>query len=341
MRSLPPFSDEDGQSLVFVIAMMLAFVVLAGVVVAVGSWIQVQRKVQSVADAAALAGVQELHAGYPQYASNAASVASQYAALNSPSGLIRLDRVDATGGDSSTIEVTASAPLANFIPLGLDLAGKRATASATATVQPPQSLSNQLLGGPPKPYLVPLVVSQRIMEDCLASNCFGNPQTLPFGALGVICPASQGGCPVRGSGRGKGSGRRAAARKVAGWITGGLPGGETVDASGDTECTAPDSVVASNEVRDALDTVADEGMTLIFPVFSGSDNGCLPYGSYHLSGFAAFVVDRGGVSWDNGNCNSDSCELRGHFTTYTTPGPLSLSGSDAPDYGVREIGLTG
>ncbi len=326
MRAVRRLREEEAQSLVLVISVMFFAMLLVGLVVTIGSWLEVQRKVQSVADAAALAGVQELHGGCASCGNGAAAAASQYASKNSPSGLVKLDTVDVPQSDNySTIEVKASAPLSALSPV-LSLTGlKRATAAASAEVQPPQTLSNSELGGPPEPYITPLVISQRIMQDCLQSNCFDTSEpALSIGdGLGVFCATS---CPV--TGRGRGSGRRSAAAKIAGWITGGVPGTYPRSVDG-----APDGAVASNRVADALRNV--EGRTLILPVFSNFDGR-----SYDLSGFAAFVIDPGGVSWDNGTCNGGGCRLYGHFTTYTTSGTLSPSGGTT-DYGVRVLGLTG
>ncbi len=61
MRSLLTRSrDESGQVLVFVAVILTVLVGMAALVVDVGSWYQAQRHLQTAADAAALAGAQEL-----------------------------------------------------------------------------------------------------------------------------------------------------------------------------------------------------------------------------------------------------------------------------------------
>ena len=61
MRSLLTRSrDESGQVLVFVAFILTVIVGMAALVVDVGSWYQAHRHLQTAADAAALAGAQEL-----------------------------------------------------------------------------------------------------------------------------------------------------------------------------------------------------------------------------------------------------------------------------------------
>ena len=69
---------ESGQVFVFVAVILTALVGMAALVVDVGSWYQAQRKLQTAADAAALAGAQEL----PLEPSMAKTTAEQYAQLN-------------------------------------------------------------------------------------------------------------------------------------------------------------------------------------------------------------------------------------------------------------------
>ena len=52
--------SERGQSLVIVLIFMTALIGMAAAVIDVGSWYRADRKLQANADAAALAGAQEL-----------------------------------------------------------------------------------------------------------------------------------------------------------------------------------------------------------------------------------------------------------------------------------------
>ena len=93
--------DESGQAFVFVAAILTALVGMAALVVDVGSWYQADRRLQTAADAAALAGAQEL----PLEPSDAKSVAEQYAQHNYagiPAPIV-------TFPDAGTIDVVAEA----------------------------------------------------------------------------------------------------------------------------------------------------------------------------------------------------------------------------------------
>ena len=57
---LTRFRDDSGQAFVFIAAILTALVGMAALVVDVGSWYQADRRLQTAADAAALAGAQEL-----------------------------------------------------------------------------------------------------------------------------------------------------------------------------------------------------------------------------------------------------------------------------------------
>ena len=70
--------DDSGQAFVFIAAILTALVGMAALVIDVGSWYQADRRLQTAADAAALAGAHEL----PESQSDARSVAEQYAQLN-------------------------------------------------------------------------------------------------------------------------------------------------------------------------------------------------------------------------------------------------------------------
>ncbi len=70
--------DESGQAFVFIAAILTALVGMSALVIDVGSWYQADRRLQTAADAAALAGAQEL----PLDQGAARSEALQYAQHN-------------------------------------------------------------------------------------------------------------------------------------------------------------------------------------------------------------------------------------------------------------------
>ena len=79
MRALSArLGDESGQVFVFVAFILIVLVGMAALVIDVGSWFHAQRKLQTAADAAALAGAQHL----PTQQSTALTVALDYAQRN-------------------------------------------------------------------------------------------------------------------------------------------------------------------------------------------------------------------------------------------------------------------
>ena len=69
--------SESGQALVFMVFALLTIVGMAAIVVDGGQWLQAQRHLQTAADAAALAGAQDL-----PLTGTAGSTASSYAQTN-------------------------------------------------------------------------------------------------------------------------------------------------------------------------------------------------------------------------------------------------------------------
>jgi len=91
--------------MVVVVVGISAIVGMAGVVVDVGSWFRGQRHLQTVVDAAALAGAQDL----PD-TSKAAATAQSYSQQNWPG----VASPAVTFADSSTIDVRATQPLSGI-----------------------------------------------------------------------------------------------------------------------------------------------------------------------------------------------------------------------------------
>jgi hypothetical protein len=119
---------ERGQSLVLTLLFMTVLIGMAAAVVDVGSWYRADRKLQANADAAALAGAQEL----PESPSEALSTALDYAAEND--GGLEAKNVKFTGRfvANDTIEVTTERDSPGFLAklFGFHTAKVRARAVA-------------------------------------------------------------------------------------------------------------------------------------------------------------------------------------------------------------------
>lgn len=314
---------EDGQVLVLFVVGLTVFVLLGALVVDVGAWFQVQRKVQSVADAAALAGAQQLPCP-----SCAQATAQQYATVNSSA--VKVDSINVRGG---TVDVSTSAPLSAYFAFGIALAGKRARANASARVDPAQAVTNASSGcnagtpapcaklrqsGPPAgfaivPYLAPLVFSEDAASCVTDGSCLGATRTMNFGSdFAFICTESSS-CT-----RSRGSGGRTTIRN---WLRCSPCLSRTYGVGEAPRHAVP---AASNGLGGTLQGISDDRL-LVAPVLA-------PGGA--IAGFAGVVI-RGVPVW-----TSDDKELTIQFMTYTAPASLSPSGVAAANYGVRAIGLT-
>jgi Putative Flp pilus-assembly TadE/G-like len=308
--------EARGQTLVFFVVLMGGLILLLAFVLNVGAVASAQRQVQSLADGAALTAVQKL----PFDPSQAESTAGGYGSCPSDC------QIDVSP-DSTTISIQASRQVSGLLlPL---VTTPTARATASARIEPAQSLTNQALrsvSSPiPKPYLVPLVLSDST-ASCVPS-CFNFNQTFSLGSgaflgrgdFGFLCESSS--CA---SGRGSG-GRNALARQI-----------ECQSCLGDTYSTPSDvraaatTTMTGSQIGSALRSIV--GQTVIVPIFDSSGGG-----TYGISGFGAFVITDVPF-WDPLNGH----QIRGHFVPYTAPEHLADPNAQIPptNYGVSVIGLT-
>ena len=124
--------SERGQSLVIVLIFMTALIGMAAAVIDVGSWYRTDRKLQANADAAALAGAQEL----PESKAAAESAALTWADKNDGGVEAKNVKFRSTVVPNDTIEVTAERPAPGFFAklFGFDSVEVRAKAAARAGV---------------------------------------------------------------------------------------------------------------------------------------------------------------------------------------------------------------
>jgi Putative Flp pilus-assembly TadE/G-like len=173
MRSLlARIRCDSGQAFVFVAFMLLVLVGMAGLVIDVGSWYRADRHLQTAADAAALAGAQEL----PTNQAEATTVAIDYGTVRNGSGLDALS-VTPTFPRSDTIHVSATATAPGIFARVISAAFNEVTlgAEAEAQVFAPLELKN----------VAPIAVHQDKACIVLNPTCFGLPVTLTFDELDV------------------------------------------------------------------------------------------------------------------------------------------------------------
>ena len=302
--------EARGQTLVFFVVLMGGLILLLAFVLNVGAVANTQRQMQSLADGAALAGVQRL----PFDQIGATNAAGQYGDCASASCQI-------TFPDTETISVQVSRQVSGLLlPL---VTTPTAHATASARIEPAQSLDNQALRSvsspTPKPYLVPLVLTNST-ASCVPS-CFSFNRTLSLGRdFGFMCEGSSCTSGRRGAG-----GRNA----LAGQLECRSCLGRTYSAQSDVPAAASGTMTGS-QIASALRSI--ENQTLIVPIYSSGGAG-----GYRISGFSAFVIT-GVPNWDNFN----GYQIRGHFVPYTAPEHLPDPNSQVSttNYGVSVIGLT-
>lgn len=313
---------ERGQVFVFVAVLLTGLIGMAALVIDVGSWFHGQRHLQTAADAAALAGAQEL----PDQ-TMATSAALDYAQRNF--GGIPAPTITFPASDTIDVAATATAPgilskiygsFFNSITLG---------AHAQAKIGPPEYLKN----------VAPIVVKDTVA--CTTGSCFGQTKRLnfsesnlsssSFGLIDLSCYSqTSAACSQSAPG----------ASTLAGWITctpcysGYLPTGVSYDAVTGQKI---------GPITQALTSAGDNRTPLFFPVFDTADNVSK---TFHVVGWAAFVLDpspNGVLEWkqQNPSCDPDCKVIQGHFVTYLAT--ALASGGTIPggtDYGVRVVTLT-
>ena len=315
---------DAGQAMVVVVVGISAIVGMAGVVVDVGSWFRGQRHLQTVVDAAALAGAQDL----PD-TSKAAATAQSYSQQNWPG----VASPAVTFADSSTIDVRATQPLSGIFSklYGAAFSSINVHAHAQARVGVPSSLKN----------IVPIAVknTQPMLTGAgcgLSRPCFGSTHTTTlnfnesvlssssFGLIELSCPGAGAGC--------KGT---ASSSEIVGWIDNGFTGLVSVQ----TDYPAVTGAKIG-PVRDAINRNLNR--TLLFPVFDTSNDSTK---TFHIISWAAFVIDTALATsdWKNDapSCRPTCKILHGYFTQVIVSGFLSAPGSGPADFGVRVVGLTG
>jgi hypothetical protein len=306
---------------VFVAFMLMVLVGMAALVVDGGSWYQADRRLQTAADAAALAGAQHL----PTQQSQARTAALDYAQRN----FAGIPAPAVAFPDAGTIDVSATATTPGIFARIFDVDNVTVHAQAQARLFAPSELKN----------VAPIAVKNT--AACIVSNpsCFGQTVTVSFdesniassliGLINVECNSdSPSGC---GSGRTGGDDLRNLI-KCDPCNPNALPSNKWYGVkTGGTE----------GPVEQGLVYAAATGMRLLFPVFDKSCPGDSSCGtkdkSFHVIGWAAFVIDDGGVQWD-----THRKSLTGHFVTFIA---TDLAGGNpitdpANDFGVHVITLT-
>ena len=302
MTSLTSHSkSERGQSLVIVLLFMTVLIGMAAAVIDVGSWYRADRKLQANADAAALAGAQEL----PESAPAAQAAALAWADKNDGGVTAANIKFRSTVIANDTVEVTAERRAPGFFAklFGFDSVQVRAKAAARAGVM------NRAR------WAAPVAIDWR--HEKLQCECWGDPTEIDFEKVG---PGAFRLMNIDGSYGGTGP------SDIGEWVRGGL------DAWMDNNrwyYSDPGMKPNSSHVKGALD-FRDE-TELLFPVY----NAVRAQGAgfeYYVIGWAVFHV----TGWDIRGVNDG--KIYGHFVDMVWTGVGSTS-AGSPHFGARTVEL--
>jgi Flp pilus assembly protein TadG len=307
--------DDSGQAMVFIVFALMGLALMTGLVVDGGSWRRTQRQVQTAADAAALAGAQDLPID-----ATASSTAVTYAQRNF-SGIAAPTvtfPTDAPCAAHSCIDVRAAQPVSGIF---LPALNATARAHARAMVSVPSMMKN----------VAPVAVKNTVACAVTNPGCYGQTVTLTFdesnvsssniGLIDLTCHSTVSTACGSASGIGGST--------LKDWIETGY-----ADALPANQWYGVKTGETIGPVKQGFtDRV---GTPLFFPVFDtvASSGGSAYF--FHVIGWAAFVIDPSGVTW-----TSQKRQLTGHFVTYVA---TDLAAGDpiggATDFGVHVITLT-
>ena len=305
---------DSGQAFIFVAMSLMVLVGMAALVIDGGSWRRSQRHLQTSADAAALAGAQDLPNQTTARADAIDYAQRNYSGLGTPAVTFPSDGV---------IDVRATTTAPGVLAKAVSAAFKSVTVKAHAQAQ----LSVPLFMKDVAPIAI------RNSAACVISNpsCFGQRVTVNFnesvissstiGLLNLNCQYPTASAADSGA-----SSCNLGARDLSDWIDGGYPG--ALPSNSWYGIKTGENI---GPVRSSLEAAATAGRKLLFPVFDLTGSS-----SFHVIGWAAFVIDPSGVVW-----SPSSRQLTGHFETFTAT-DLASGGTigGATDFGVHVITLT-
>lgn len=300
--------DQRGQSFVITVLMIASLLGLTALVLDVGSWFRAHRQLQATADAAALAGAQEL----PQSPGNASSLANDYAARNT-SGLQGVTvNLSQTYVANDTIKVHVAKPAEGFFSKVFGINSVDEGASATARVAGMKSAL----------YVAPIVVNQQhpMLNSC-GGPCFGSgyQTTIPVGQTGA--PGAFGLVNLDPQ-----SGGTSGASTLAKWIENGFD--KYLDIGG--YASDPGVKFNSDGIQDAMKTRI--GTEMLFPVYD-TLTGTGANAQYHIIGWVGFFITGVDKQGNNGN-------VSGYFTRVIWTGiQASSAGGGGPNFGARAVQL--
>ena len=289
--------EERGAAFVFVVVFLALLLAMCAFVVDVGSWFTAQRKLQNAADAATLAGAQEL----PD--TTAATTSATGFADANVSGL---NAWTPSFPDTNTIDITLSKSVPGIFAQVMDVDSVTVHAHARARAGAPGRAQ----------YVAPVAIKSTAACSATTPSCFGTSKDLSFdesnlssSTFGLVSLACAGSTATSCSSGGTGS------SDLVNWIGNGYSG--LLDVNKWYAAVTGEKI---GPVRDALNSAYSAGKVLLFPVYDTSDSSAL---SFHVIGWAAFVLNQAitNSDWKNDAPSCRPCKVvHGHFTKYIAHG---------------------
>ena len=291
IKTVTRLRPQRGQVMVFAAIGMVGICGMAGFSIDVASWYQTHRKVQSVADAAALAAVKNL----PGQQSQATSDANTYAGKNSGTLSTISYSTKYMSGDTITVTSSATAPAYFLKVLGINPANVAATATATA--------ENLQTATGAMPFGVINTQPQLSGSGC---PCYGVSTSLSLGKVG---PGGFGIINIDGSRGGTGPGT------LASWIQNGCSCSQSAPV---WLYSDPGAKFNSSQVQGAMNAMI--GHDLLFPVYDSTQGNGANL-QYHVIGWSAFHL----TAW---SAQGNSATMTGYFTKVDWAGGGTTSTSN-------------
>ena len=303
--------DDRGSALAFVVCFMVVFLGVMALVIDWGSWFTEQRHLQAAADAATMAGAQDL-----PNTGTASATATTYAA-DHVSGL---DTWTPSFPNTYTIDVTLTKKSKAFFAKFLGINSMNVRAHARAVVGTPGELYN----------VVPIGVKQSAVCVAGSTGCFNTAKTLTFDDTTTSSFSSSTWGLIDLSGSSTASDTctgNVGQSEQSTWVANGYSGRLSVGRY----------YGASTGQRTALQTAFNTmiGKVLLIPVFDTSASPWCKTGGFHVIGWAAWVIDQ---VIPNADWNPHVKKLHGHFTEYIAHNVDSTPGLTG--FGVKVISLT-
>jgi Flp pilus assembly protein TadG len=299
------FRNQRGQALVVTVVFMTVLVGMAALAIDVGHWYHTQRKLQAVADSAALAAAQDL----PTSTATATATANAYAKQNGGAlASVSFSTRDATN-DTITVKAQTTAPGFFAKLFNIDSVTVRTTAAARSSA-PSKAM-----------HIAPITIGGDNPKLLCGAACYGQTTSLvalPTGSYGGNYTNFQLVDLSRNGGK-------ASPATVATWLREGYNDYVSLQAYPGESST----VFNSSEFRQAM--VDMFGKTIIVLIHSSANGNEGDAGAlYNEVGWAAFVIT-----------NYTGSGAQGMLTGYFTSGNVDglPGGNPTSSHGVHTIAL--